>query len=129
MTDAGGRVHDLFNLYTIKAAPPNQQINDGCAHFAARKQGDTGITRVTFTMDPSAACGDGQAVLEVFTKANWNDYMAGRWYTSPVLTKDSDTLTVDLKIEYDAVVILRLSTYGGPVEFLIDNAYIETYRP
>ncbi len=128
VTDAGGRVHDPFNLYIIKAAPPNQQMNYGCAHFAS-KRGETGITRVTFTMDPSAACGDGQAVLEVFTKGNRDDYMARLWYTSPVLTKNSDTLTVDLKIEYDAVVILRLSTYGGPVEFLIDNAYIETYRP
>ncbi len=130
VTDASGKAHDIFNLYKLQAKPIGGPTNeDGKVQLSAVMQHDTGITRLTFTVDPSAACGNGQAKIVVSGKAHEHDTSIGTYYTSPMLTKDSPTLTVDVTIGYDAVVFIELVCYDAPMEMLIDNAYVESYRP
>ncbi len=131
VTDGSGKAHDIFNLYKLEHTHLQYVNNYPCAfvRLTAKQQGDTGLTRLTFTVDPSALCGDGKAKIQVLTKAHGNDTSIRPRYTSPMLTKDSPTLTVDVNMDYDAVGYIALSSYGGTVEFLIDNVYVESYRP
>ncbi|MBQ9083653.1 MAG: hypothetical protein IJY28_09175 [Clostridia bacterium] len=130
VTDASGKEHDIFNLYKLQANPMGGlDIEIGTVQLAAYMKGHTGITRLTFTVDPSAACGDGWAVIEVYGKAHASNRGGRPYYTSPRLTKDSATLTVDIKMDYEGAAVIKLVCYDSPMEILIDNAYVEGYRP
>ncbi len=126
IADRHGVLHDPFNLYRVTASVNNPAI------FRSNVWNTVSdLNRLTFTVDAAAGCGNGSAVIEVYTydNATHDDAPKTKIYTSPVLNRNTKNLKVDVDLGSVRRIEVRVVAQSGSVTLLWDHAYLESVKP